>query len=101
MTEIGIFSAVVMLVASALLKGYTTKAVSQLRHECGSLMSEARRLRGELEQEEILMESADARRNQAQYLIENYTKELEDLASQAKKLEGELSRSRPEGEEGV
>ena len=98
MTEIGVVVAVGMLVAFALLKGYATKALGQLHHECSSLMLEERRLQQERGQEEILIESAEARRNQVEYEIQKYTGELEDLASQVKKLEGELRRP---GEEEV
>lgn len=99
MTVLGILAAVAMLVAFVLLMGHTGRELGEMRHECSSLISEERRLHGEREQEEILMESAEARRNQVQYEIEKYAKELEDLTSQAEKLEGELHRSRPEGEE--
>ena len=46
------------------------------------------------EQADILVESADARRNQAQYDVEKFTEELEGLAAEAKLLEDQLPSMR-------
>ncbi len=98
MVEISISAAVGTLVAFVFLKGYINKTLGQLRHECSSLMTEERELKREREQEEILVESAEARRYQTQYEVEKHTAELEDLADQAKKFEQELGRGHAEGE---
>ena len=98
MMEIGIAAAVGSLVLFALLRGYTTKALGQMRHECGSLIAEERRLRGEREQEEILVESAEAKRNQTQFEVQKFTEELEGLAEEAKSIKEQLPQPRA-GEE--
>jgi hypothetical protein len=99
MMEISIFAAVGMMVAFVMLKGYTTKGLGQLRHECGSLMVEERRLRSEREQEEILVESAEAKRNQAQFEVQKFTEEQEDLGAMVTQLDEELGRGPVEEEE--
>ncbi len=96
MVEVGVLAAVAMLLALVLLMGYTGKALGQMRHECHNLMLQEQRLSQELEKEEILLESIVARRDNAQHEIENYTSQMEELASRAKMLEEELGRSRPQ-----
>ena len=90
MDEFGIFVAVGALVLFALIRGYTTKALSQMRMECSSLIVDERRLRQERAQEDILVESAAARRNQTQYEVQKFTEELEGLAAEVKQIEEQL-----------
>jgi len=94
MDELGIFVAVGALVLFALVRGYTTKALSQKRMECGSRIAEERGLRQEREQGDILVESADARRYQTQYEVQKFTEELEGLAAEAQEIEEQLPSMR-------
>ena len=94
MDELGIFVAVGALVLFALVRGYTTKTLSQMRMECGSLIADERGLGQEREQGDILVESADARRNQTQYEVQKFTEALEGLAAEVKQIEEQLPGAR-------
>ena len=95
MTEISIFALVGMMVVFVLVRGYTTKTLGQLGHECSSLTTEERRLRGERDQEEIILESAEAKQRQAAWEVQKFNTELEDLAKQQKEIQAALGRPQP------
>ena len=63
------------------------------------LIHEEKRLRADCDQAEILQESADARRGQAQMDVEKFRRELDDLAPAIAKIEAELDRTRPDAED--
>ncbi|MBT4611733.1 MAG: hypothetical protein HOC05_16955 [Gemmatimonadetes bacterium] len=98
MMEVGAAACVALLVAMVFVRGYTTKMLTQLRRDCGMLIHEEKRLRADCDQTEILQESADARRSQAQMDVENYRRELEDLIPAIAKIEAELDKARADEE---
>ncbi len=98
MVEIGGAACVALLVATVFVRGYTTKMLTQLRRDCGMLIFEEKRLRGECDQAEILQESAEARRSQAQMDVEKYRRELDDLGPSIASIEAELDKARPDEE---
>ena len=90
MTSFSILLAVGMLVVFVVLKGYTTRGMDLLRHECARLIAEEKRLRHERAQEQILVESFEAKRSQAQFKVRKFAEELGELNGQVKKIENEL-----------
>ena len=91
MTEVGVVICVGLLVGTVFVRGYTTKILGQQRHACGMQIQEEQRLRQECDQVEILLESAEAQRDQAQLDSEKYRQELQDLLSAIARIESELS----------
>ena len=63
MITLGAIICVALLVGTAFVRGHTTKMTTQLRLACGMMINEEKRLRGECDQIEILMESANSRRD--------------------------------------
>ena len=97
MMELSVAVAAGMMVAAVLAKGYTAKQLTQLRQEAGHLVHEESRTRKDLEQAQVLEESAEALHNQASYDCEKFEKELSELESDIAKVEKELgSVSSPE-----
>lgn len=82
-------------------KGYTTKTLVQLRQDVGRLIGEETRSRQDLDQAEILRESAEALNNQAEYEVGNFDEEISDLLKQLESVQADLGRSEKEAEEGV
>ena len=96
MTELSVFAAVAGMILCALVKGYTTKAFAQLRQEAGRLQGEETRARQELDQVEILRESAEALNNQAELDCEKFQEELDDLTKQIKIVQADLGGAEEE-----
>ena len=96
MTESAAVIAVGLMVLYVAIRGYTVRALTQLRTEYQRLVSEERRLRQERQQTEILLESAVARRDQARSDGEKFALELRDLEAQIEETEEQLFRARPE-----
>ena len=84
---------VALLVATALLRGYTARELNRARFECGSLINEEKRLRRELEHIEILAESAEARRFQTQGEIDKFRQEIDELLPAISHLEAQLNKA--------
>lgn len=100
MMELTLFAAVGCMVVCALTKGYTTKALVQLRQDVGRLIGEETRSRQDLDQAEILRESAEALNNQAEYEVGKFDEEISDLLKQLESVQADLGRSEKEAEEG-
>jgi|SaaInl4_150m_RNA_FD_contig_21_567074_length_772_multi_5_in_0_out_0_1 hypothetical protein len=96
MMELAVFAAVALMIAAALTKGYTVKSLTQLRLDGGRLHHEEVSKRQDLMQAEVLQESADALRNQAEYDCRKFTDELANLAVELKKVADDLGRSEEE-----
>ena len=96
MTELSVFAAVAGMILCALVKGYTTKAFAQLRQEAGRLLGEETRARQELDQVEILRESAEALNNQAEFDCEKFQEEFDDLTKQIKIVQADLGGAEEE-----
>ena len=92
--EIAAFICVALLVGTVFVRGYTMKVMTQLRRDCGMLIHEEKRLRADCDQAEILQESADARRSQAQGDVEKFRRELEDMIPDIARIQAELDKSR-------
>ena len=72
--------------------------LTQLCRGCDVLKPEEKRSRADCDQAEILQESADVRRSQAPLDVDNYRRELEDLAPAIAKIESELVKARADDE---
>ena len=99
MTPIAVVGCVGMLVVFVLLKGRSTKILSDLRLQYSSLVSEERRLRHEREQAAIMEESAEAMQNQAEADVEKFGAELKQLTGQVEEIEAVLPKPRAEDED--
>ena len=98
MVGIAVVICVALLVGAVFVRGYTAKVLTQVRHECGMLTHEEKRLRRECEQVEILEESADARRSQTQADIDKHRRELDDLIPAISLLEAEFNKAHEDDE---
>ncbi len=96
MTELSVFAAVAFMIVAALTKGYTTKTLTQLRLEAGRLTHEEARARQELAQAEVMQESVDALRNQAEFECKKLSDEIVELAQQLEDVAADLGRSEVE-----
>lgn len=96
MMELAVAIAAGMMVLCVLVKGYTAKQITQLRQDAGRLLHEESRTRQELEQAEVLRESAEALNNQSSYDCQKFEEELTDLASQIASVEAQLGNSEAE-----
>ena len=94
MMEVAAVVCVGLLVGTVFVRGYTMKVMTQLRRDCGMLIHEEKRLRGDCDQAEILQESAEARRNQAALDVDSYRRELGELIPSITKIEAELHKAR-------
>jgi hypothetical protein len=99
MTELSVFGAVTFMIVATITKGYTTKTLTQLRLEGGRLTHEEARARQELAQAEVVQESTDALRNQAEYDCTKLADEIVDLARQLEDVAADLGRSEIEDQE--
>lgn len=99
MMELSIFGAVASMIAAALVKGFTTKSLTQMRQEGGRLTSEEGRVRQDLQQAQVLHESAEALHNQAEFDCQKLDEELADLAKERQQVEADLGRTEAEQQE--
>lgn len=90
MIELSIVAATLMMVVCVLAKGYTAKALSQVRQEASRLVSEEARVRREVEQAEVLRESAEALHNQTEFDCSKFEQELVELAEESRRVEAQL-----------
>ena len=82
-----------MMTVCALVKGFTSRRLSELKRELSTLNIEEGRAREERGRTEIRLESAEARNNNLTFELEKGTKELEDLATLMGELESKVRRS--------
>ena len=99
MMELAVFASAGFMVLAALVKGYTTKSLAQLRQEGGRLHHEEGRTRQELVQAEVLQESSDALRNQAEFDCKKLADEITSLAQDLEHVAADLGRSELDDEE--
>ena len=88
---------VAMMVASALVRGYTTRKHAELKRVLATLQMEEGRAKEERGRAEIRLESLEARTNNVTFEIEKASKELEDLAT----LIMEIERKQPRDEDEI
>lgn len=96
--ELSVFAAVAMMIAAALIKGFTTKSLTQMRQEGGRLHSEESRTRQDLQQAQVVLESAEALHNQAGFDCQKLSEELVDLEKEQEQVAADLGRSEAEQE---
>ena len=87
------------MVLAALVKGYTTKSLGQLRQEGGRLHHEEGRTRQELVQAEVLQESGDALRNQVEFDCKKLADEITSLVHDLQNVAADMGRSEIDDEE--
>ncbi|MBT3344076.1 MAG: hypothetical protein HN712_15520 [Gemmatimonadetes bacterium] len=87
------------LAAFALVKAYTGKVLTQLRAECGVLITQERHLRQGREHEETQLQGAEARLEQLELDKSNLAKDAEGMASDIERVDTELHRLKPDLDE--
>ncbi len=88
-----------MMTVCALVKGFTSRRLSELKRELSTLNIEEGRAKEERGRIEIQLESAEARNNNLTFELEKGTKELEDLAELVGELETKMSRAEADEED--
>ena len=88
-----------MMTVCALVKGFTTRRLSELKRELSTPNIEEGRAKEKLGRTEIQLESAEARNNNLTFELEKGNKELEDLAELVGELESKMSKAEAEEED--
>ncbi len=88
-----------MMTVCALVKGFTSRRLSELKRELSTLNIEEGRLKEERGRIEIRLESAEARNNNLTFELEKGNKELEDLSELVGELETKMSRAEANDED--
>ena len=88
-----------MMTLCALVKGFTSRRLSELKRERSSLNIEEGRAKEERGRIEIRLESAQARNNNLTFELEKGNTELEDLSELVGELETKLSKAEAEEED--
>ena len=82
---------VAMMVACALVRGFTTRKLTELKRDLARLQMEEGRVKEDRGRAEIQLESLEARSNNVKFEIEKASTELADMAE----LIAEIERKRP------
>ena len=88
-----------MMTVCALVRGFTTRRLSELKRELSTLNIEGGRAKEGRGRTEVQPESAEARNNNLTFELEKGNKELEDLAELVGELESKMSKAEAEGED--
>ena len=88
---------VAMMVVCALVRGFTTRKLSELKRELSRLQVEEGRAKEDRGRVEIQLESLEARTNNVKFEIEKASSELQDMAE----MIAEIERKRPREEDGL